>query len=419
MTDEPHVSSRPDVLVDPDVPLAPDDRAEITVHTNPPVDPTPPVERDSTVEPPPLVEPVETPRVTDPTPLVDLTSLVEPVETPRTAEPAPVTGSVRIDRHPTDRPATDHPGDDSYDVAVIGAGPAGLSAALNLVRARRRTIVLDANRPRNAATFHSHGFITRDGVSPLELRRLAREELEAYPHYELHQTVVTGVERDGDGFVVSTKQGLTRAQHRARTLVIATGVAEVMPALPTLRAFYGTSVHSCIECDGYEERGKPIAVIGRTADLADRAILLSQWSDDLVVFPDGSDALTDTDAAELESRGIRVDRRELADVVGDKTGLTGIRTSDGEVTPRTAAFVRPEWEPRLGYIASLALQTDADGYLVVDAEGRTSDPAVYAAGDAAAPGPRQLIVAAGQGCRVAAALNTDLARARVPVRSAG
>ncbi len=347
-----------------------------------------------------------------------------------------MTTSVRLDRHPTDRVATDRPvtvrpvtvrqatdgaatdeaGDERYDVAVIGAGPAGLSAALNLVRARRRTVVLDSNRPRNAATFHSHGFITRDGVSPLELRKLARAELEEYPHYELHQAVVTSVARAGDDFVVSTKAGLTRAEYRAGTVVIATGVTEVMPALPTLRAFYGTSIHSCIECDGYEERDKPIALIGETADLTDRAILLSQWSDDLIVFTNGADVVSESDAAVLADRGIALDRRVLTDVVGDTTGLTGIRTADGETVPRRAAFVRPLWQPRLEYLSALDLAVDEDGYLVVDAEGRTSVTGVYAAGDSAAPGPRQLIVAAGQGARVASALNTDLARAASRVR---
>ena len=296
-----------------------------------------------------------------------------------------------------------------YDVAVIGAGPGGLSAALNLVRARRRTIVLDGNRPRNAATFHSHGFITRDGVSPLELRGLAREELGEYPNYEYHQTMVESVTQTDEGFLVATKgPGFTKSEYRARTVVIATGVTELMPALPTLRAFYGTSIHSCIECDGYEERDKPIAILGDTDDLAERAILASQWSSDVIVFAGATGGVTDGEEAELAERGIRVDRRPVADVVGDRTGLTGIRLEDGDTVARTAAFVRPIYEPRLDYLESLGLECADDGYLAVDAAGRTSLSGVYAAGDSASPGPRQLIIAAGQGARVASALNRDL-----------
>ncbi|MFP7833957.1 NAD(P)/FAD-dependent oxidoreductase [Marisediminicola sp. LYQ134] len=295
------------------------------------------------------------------------------------------------------------------DVAIIGAGPAGLSAALNLVRARRRLVVIDSNRPRNAATFHSHGFITRDGVSPLELRRLGREELEAYPNYEFHQSMVVSIDRADDAFEVSTKgPGFTKAVYRARSVVITTGLTEIMPALPTLRAFYGTSIHSCIECDGWEERDKPIAVIGETDDLASRALLVSQWSDDVIVFTNGVGEITAADGAGLLKRGIRVDRRPLADVEGDQTGLTGVRLADGEVVPRTAAFVRPRYAPKLEYAASLGLEVDDLGLLVVDARGRTTVPGVYAAGDSTPPGPQQLIVAAGAGARVASALNEDL-----------
>lgn len=297
-----------------------------------------------------------------------------------------------------------------YDVAIIGAGPGGLSAALNLVRAQRRTIVIDSNRPRNAATFHSHGFITRDGVSPLELRRLARVELEEYPHYEFHQAMVSAVTRRGDVFEVRTKAGLTVSAYLAKTVVISTGTTELMPDLPTLRAFYGTSIHSCIECDGYEERGKPIAVIGETDDLFERALFASQWTDDIIVFTNGIGEITEAHEAALRLRGISVDRRKLLDVVGDRTGLTGVVTADGETIARTAAFVRPIYQPRLEYAASLGLERAADGFLAVDAEGRTSVPGVYAAGDSATPGPRQLIVAAGQGARVASALGLDLVR---------
>ena len=307
-----------------------------------------------------------------------------------------------------------------YDVAVIGAGPGGLSAALNLVRARRRTIVLDGNRPRNAATFHSHGFITRDGVSPLELRGLAREELKEYPNYEYHQTMVVSVVEADEGFLVGTKgPGFTTTEYRARAIVIATGVSELMPPLPTLRAFYGTSIHSCIECDGYEERDKAIAILGDTDDLAERAILASQWSSDVIVFAGATGGVADDEESELAARGIRVDRRPVVDVVGDRTGLTGILLDDGETVARDAAFVRPIYEPQLGYLESLGLVRAGDGYLAVDAEGRTSLTGVYAAGDSASPGPRQLIVAAGQGARVASALNRDLISVRPAITVTG
>lgn len=292
-----------------------------------------------------------------------------------------------------------------YSVVVIGAGPAGLGAALNIVRARHRTLILDGNRPRNAATLHSHGYPTRDGISPLELRKLGREELELYPEAEFQNARVSRVSREGDLFRVDA-QGMRGGANRsvtAESVVVATGLTETLPALPTLRAFYGTSIHSCITCDGYEESGKPLALIGETSDLAEHALLLTRWSDDIVVFgPMGEE-----DERALASRGVRVERRPVADVVGDRTGLTGIQLEDGELIPRTAAFVRPIYQPALDYLEGLGAAVDDWGLLATDGEGRTSIPGLYAAGDSTVPGPQQLIVAAGSGARTAATLVRD------------
>ncbi|MBH0082920.1 NAD(P)/FAD-dependent oxidoreductase [Salinibacterium sp. SWN167] len=294
-----------------------------------------------------------------------------------------------------------------WDVVIVGGGPAGLSAALNLARARRRTLVLDSNRPRNSATFHSHGFLSRDGISPLELRKMGREELEQYPNVSFERTIVEGIEplgAVGAGFTVTHRGGAVTT----RTVLIATGLREVLPKLPLLRAFYGTSIHSCMECDGYEYADKPIALIGHTDDLAERALLLSQWSRDLIVFTQGVGHVSDADEAMLAERGIRVDRREVADVAGDRDGLTGVVLADGETIAREAAFVRPDYETALDYAAGLQLTLDAEGLIVVDAAGRTTTAGAYAIGDATPPGPQQLIVAAGDGAEVAAVINRDL-----------
>ena len=292
----------------------------------------------------------------------------------------------------------------SFDVVVVGAGPAGLSAALNLARARRRVLVLDSNRPRNAATLKSHGYLSRDGISPLELRKLGREELEAYPEASYEKIAVSAIERSEDGFVVTAGA----KSFLARTVLIATGLTEVMPVLPSLRTFYGTSVHSCMECDAYEYADRPIALIGETDDLAYRATLLSQWSSDLIVFTNGVAEISAADETALAARGVTVERRPVADLAGDRTGLTGVTLSDGETIPREGAFMRPVYAPKLDYAARLELHVDADGCLVTDGSTRTSVPGVYAAGDSTSPGPQQLIVAAGAGGRAAAIINRDL-----------
>jgi thioredoxin reductase len=351
---------------------------------------------------------------------------------------------------------------DRYDTVIIGGGPAGLSAGLNLVRARRRVLILDSNRPRHSATLVSHGFLTRDGVSPIELRRTGREEFEKYPTAEFHQALVSSITAvteesgrgacDGDnpvrlsgvvdshgeggselgwsseptesestgaaqssddhepGFRVVARgvRGQSNRDVIASTVLLATGLAEILPDLPSLRAFYGTSLHSCVECDGFEKSDAQLALIGESDDLAERALVISQWSSDLIVFTNGIGTISDGDEAALAARGIRVERRPISDVVGDKTGLTGVLLADGETIPRTGGFVRPIWETRLDYASSLGLAETADELVAADADGRTSVPGVFAAGDLVPPGPHQLIVAAGAGARAAAVINRYL-----------
>jgi thioredoxin reductase len=293
---------------------------------------------------------------------------------------------------------------------VIGAGPAGLSAALNLVRARRRTLVIDSNRPRNAATLRSHGFLSRDGIPPLELRKLGREEVESYDEGEFAAGLVTAVRTSEGGFDVVTTgiRGAANIVATASAVLIATGLAETLPAIPSIRAYYGTQLHSCVECDGYEKRGEALALIGESDDLALRALELRQWTDDLVVFTCGVGAISDAEEATLFARGVRVERRPIEDIEGERATMTGIRLADGDFVERDGGFVRPAWTPALGFAEGLDLGRDADGFVVVDGSGRTSVTGVYAAGESTAPGPQQLIIAAGSGAATAAAINRDL-----------
>ncbi len=305
---------------------------------------------------------------------------------------------------------------DHYDVVVLGAGPAGLTAGLSLVRARRRTLLIDSNRPRNAATLHSHGFITRDGISPLELRRLGREDFEKYPDASFHAGLVRTVVPVADltheraRFAITTRglRGEPNREVTAESVLVATGLAETLPALPTIRAWYGTNLHSCIECDGYEKSDAALALIGETDDLAESALLISRWSADIVIFTNGVGVVSETEEAALKARGITVDRRPIADIAGEQGAMTGVQLEDGDFIRRDGGFVRPRWTPAIEYLDRMDPVRDQNGLLVVDEQGRTSVPGLYAAGDSTPPGAVQLIIAAGSGARAAGAINRDL-----------
>ena len=314
-------------------------------------------------------------------------------------------------------------------VAIIGGGPAGLSAGLQLVRANRRIAILDSNRPRHSATLESHGFLTRDGIPPLELRRIGREEFEGYPTAQYAQAITREVTPlshdeaitvgfpDGIGFRVRGAgiRGAADVEYVARRVLIAAGLTEELPALPMIRAYYGTALHSCVECDGFEKTDKPLALIGETTDVFARALLISRFSSDLIVFTNGADTVRADQEAQLAAIGIRVERREIDDIVGEKAEMTGVRLVDGEVIPRVGGFVRPRWQAPVEFMGDMKIDRDDWGLVIVDDRGETSARGVYAVGDIVPPGPQQLIIAAGNGARVAARLNMDMIRGALGV----
>ena len=224
-------------------------------------------------------------------------------------------------------------------------------------------LVVDTGRPRNAATLRSHGFLTRDGISPLELRKLARAEIAAYPTVRvLDRTNVTSLSLT-DGPTMDAAGGMrfsaTLQGHRsgdpivvaARSALIATGLRETLPAIPSLRAFYGMTLFSCAACDAWELQDRPLALIGETPDLPARARLIARWTDDLTVFTNGADVVDTVEEAELAASGIVVERRRIDDLEGDRGAVSAVRLQDGTRIPIAGGFVRPHWDPALDFVA--------------------------------------------------------------------
>lgn len=291
-----------------------------------------------------------------------------------------------------------------HDILVIGGGAAGLSAALVLARARRSVAVIDAGEPRNAPAAHMQGYLSRDGLPPSELLAIGRTEITAYGA-ELIADRVTCIDRDtADGRFTANLAG--GAGLTARRVLVATGLRDELPDIPGVRERWGRDLLHCPYCHGHEVRDQPIAVLGGNTDAVQHALLIRQWSDDVVLFPH-----TDTVPAELreqlDARSVRVVEGTVERIVVTDDRLSGIRLDDGRVIARTAAFVRPRFTPVNGLLTALGCATDDNGWTVADATGRTSVPGVWVAGNVVNP-RAQVITAAGEGSAAAIAINADL-----------
>ncbi|MEV5781551.1 NAD(P)/FAD-dependent oxidoreductase [Streptomyces sp. NPDC052287] len=298
---------------------------------------------------------------------------------------------------------------DKYEAVVVGGGAAGLSAALVLGRARRRTLVVDAGEPRNAPAAHLQGYLTRDGVPPAEFLALGRGEVARYG-VELVRDRAVDVTRIGSGeFRVTLASGRTAD---ARRLVLATGLADELPTVPGVAERFGRDVLHCPYCHGWEVRDEAFGVLASTAMGVHQALMVSQWSKDVTLFLHevAEEELSRDDRRRLAAAGVAVVPGEVAALVVEEDRLTGVRLTDGSAHARSALFVAPRAVPRNDLFERLGAETRETPfgtYPVVDETGLTSVPGVWAAGNAAGFA-EQVVNAASAGYRAAATLNGEL-----------
>jgi thioredoxin reductase len=292
----------------------------------------------------------------------------------------------------------------TYDVAIVGGGAAGLSAALVLTRARRRVVVIDEGNPRNAPATHMHGFLSRDGMPPAELLALGRDEVTGYGGVVLDGSVADVIRDGRNGFWVLLAGG---RRIRARRLLVTTGLTDELPDVPGLADRWARDVLHCPYCHGHEVRDRQLGVVGGSPGAVRYAQIVRQWTHDLVYFtPPG--LLTATERAGLVARAIGVVEGTIEELVVDGDDrLCGVRVADGVVVPRDALFVPPRFVPHSSLLADLGCATDDDGWTTTDPTGRTSVPGVWAAGNVVDP-RAQVITAAGAGSAAAIAVNADL-----------
>ncbi len=303
---------------------------------------------------------------------------------------------------------------DLYDAVVVGGGAAGLSAALTLGRACRRTLVLDEGRPRNAVAERMHGMISRDGIPPLELLAVARAELNRYENVGFVPARVDAISGEAGAFEVRAGDS---AVYRARSVLLATGVYDALPAIEGLQEAWGRTAFVCPYCDGWEMRGKRIAVVGDGTKAVELACELRQWSRDIIVCAQGHDAL-DADHLEwLKATNTPLVVHAIRRIHASEGNVQRVEFEGGEEERCDAIFFSAPLRPRYPLVDMLGCKLRQDGEVEIDERGRTSTAGVYAAGDLVTT-VHQVVLAAASGVCAAMALNEDRVReeARAAVR---
>ena len=272
---------------------------------------------------------------------------------------------------------------DRYDVVVVGGSFAGMAAAMQLARARRRVLVVDAGRPRNRLAHASHGFLGQDGRAPADIIATARAEVLAYPTITYVADEATHARATDGGFELALASGSTVP---ARRLVLATGLVDELPEVPGVRERWGASVLHCPYCHGYEVADRRLGVLAAGARAVHQALLVTDWSADITLFLNGVMEPDEEQRAQLAARGVRMEQRPVAELLGDGAELSGVRLADGEVIPVDAMFTQPRTRIAGPLAEQLGCEIQEGPFgpiLRTDERKETTVRGVFAAGDVA------------------------------------
>ena len=302
---------------------------------------------------------------------------------------------------------------DRYEVVIVGGGPAGLSAALVLGRARRRVLLCDSGQYRNSVSRALHGFLTRDGTPPAEFLAMGRREIAKYDSVQVVRREVVETTRADGGFNVVLSGG---ARTLARKLILATGVVDELPSVEGAAALFGRGVYVCPYCDGWEVRDTPLAAYGKGDDKgAGLALELTQWSRDIVLCTDGPAELTDACRERLSRFGIAIHEEAIAKFEGGDGAEAAMEGTSVRIVFRGGASIvkralffntgrhqRSDLARRLG-----CAEWGTEGCRLESKVGKTSVRGLYVVGDASRD-VLQVVVATAEGAEAAITVNTEL-----------
>lgn len=311
-----------------------------------------------------------------------------------------------------------------FDTIIVGGGSSGLSAALVLGRSLKSVLVIDSGNPRNAVSHSANGFLSRDGIAPLELLQISRAQLAKYDNVKFHSgTVIDAQHLDRTSSKTKRSQFEVMLDNgdrfESRKLLLATGVKDVLPAIAGFAELWGTGVFHCPYCHGWEVRDRPLAIYGTGATAIEQAMMLTGWSRDLILFSDGDAQLDNEQRQKLNRWGIELCEEKIVRLQKENGALTGIVLANGNVIRRDGIFVHSRLQPHSDLAKQLGCEFTensfgiftnifiADSTVRVGEDKQTSVPGLYAVGDASSL-LSQIVIAAAAGAIAAASINRAL-----------
>lgn len=272
----------------------------------------------------------------------------------------------------------------NVDVLIIGGSFAGLAAAMQLVRARKKVVVIDANSPRNRFAEASHGIFCLDGKTPAEIRATALAQLRAYPTFELIEDNANTIEPIGDGFMAATERGLRLT---AKRVIFAMGITDKLPDISGVQERWGKTVIHCPYCHGYELSDRALGVLATSEMSFHQAAMIPDWGA-TTLFTQGQFKPEGDTLQHLLSRGVTLEHSPIVEVLGNDADVEGVLLVDGRTVPIQGLYVGPRITLTSPLIEQLKLEieeTPLGSIVKVDAMKESSVKGIYVAGDLSNP----------------------------------